>query len=83
MGVKVHRKLVLTYKPIDEGRSRNMEMGFATGEPLEGPARVFPSSDTDVNYAKYISKVCSTLNKEIAKLVDHAEFHIVEVRIIK
>lgn len=87
MKVGTTRKLVLTYKPDNEPKSQNIEMKFAKPQSRfvedEIPGRIFPSSDTDVDYAEHIKEICSTLNKEIAKLVDHAQFHIVEVSIIK
>lgn len=88
MEAETHRKLVLTYHlSSDDLHYHNIEMKFAKPESRfvedKIPGRIFPSSDADVDYAKHIKEVCNTLNKEIKKLVDNAQFHIVEVNIIK
>ncbi len=88
MVVQTSRKLVLTYKPHDGGKNPNLEMKFAEGvagmfESESVPGRILPLTVIEADYAEHIQKTCNTLNKELAKLVDNAEFHIVEVKIIK
>lgn len=89
MEVETSRKLVLTYNPASGTygglKPQNIEMKFTKQFFKTGdiPGRVFPPTETEAGYGDYIKEACDTLNTEIAKLVDNAEFHIVEVKIIK
>lgn len=71
MEVEVHRKLVLTYRPGEAKKYPNLEMKFS----MKGP--------DSADYTKFAEEICLILNEEIAKIIDHARFHIVEVKIIK
>jgi len=70
------RKLVFTYKPDNEPRSQNIEMKFSKNH---NPKLWKDES----NYADFLAALCRTLNEDLARVVDNAEFHIVEVKIIK
>jgi len=77
--VEIHRKLVLTYE-ADGPKPQNIEMKIS--RPSIAGAYIDPSGYNE-KYSKYIEQICSTLNEEIVKLIDGAQFHIVEVKITR